>query len=283
MALSNTLGQATISSNRLVQLLRRVILFGTPAVALIATIIHPNFDPSNTYNTLAPQADLFVALHIVQLAIFGLLGLVVYLLLNGAKGPAADISRVALAVFVVLYPSFNAVEGIGTGLLLQYAKTVPPDQLPAFEKAIDAFFQNDVIDTMGHVGSAVWAGAVIAAAVALARAAMRRVVPLVLILIGAAVLVLFGSGVIPAAAVWWWAGAFIAGVFLVAILFALVAPPRVASGLLVLAAFFFGMSHVFPTGTVGMAALLLAVTDLEFFVQRAPERSSTVPSATTAR
>lgn len=141
--------------NKFSNLLRRVIVLGTPAVAILTTILHPNFDPSKgVYSALAPVVDLWVALHILQLAIFALLGLVVYLLLDGARGLAADVSRVALAVFVVLYPSFDAVEGIGTGLLIQYANSVPPDQLPALSKAIDAFFQNNVITAMGHVGSA---------------------------------------------------------------------------------------------------------------------------------
>lgn len=97
---------------------RRVILLGTPAATVTTTIIHPQFDPANSYSALAPQVNLFLALHIVQLGTFGLLSLVICLLLDGAEGLAADISRGALAVFVVLYPAFDAAEGIGTGLLI---------------------------------------------------------------------------------------------------------------------------------------------------------------------
>ncbi len=89
-----------MESTKYSNLLRRVIVLGMPAVAIITTILHPNFDPSNgVYSALAPLVDLWVALHIIQLAIFGLLGLVVYLVLDGTRGLAADISRVALAVF----------------------------------------------------------------------------------------------------------------------------------------------------------------------------------------
>ncbi len=116
----------------------------------------------------------------------------------------------------------------------------------------------------------------LAAAVALARPTRGRV-PWVLILLGAAGLVLLGSGVIPAVMVWWLAGAFLAGTVAVAILFALVATPRVSSALLVLAAIFFAVSHVIPSGTAGMAALFLAAVYLEFFAHRTAAAEPVLP------
>ncbi len=112
------------------QLRRRMILLGTPAPRSLRRSFTRNLDPANTSSALAPQVNLFLALHIVQLGTFGLLGLVIYLLLDGAKGLAADISRGALAVFVVLYSAFDAAEGIGTGLLIQFS--------PNFERSRNA-------------------------------------------------------------------------------------------------------------------------------------------------
>jgi hypothetical protein len=258
--------------------LRRSILLSAPAVAFIATLIHPRFNQStDIYSVLAPQVDLWITLHIVQLLIFGLLGLTIYWLIDVAYGLAPTISRIAIAVFIVFYLPFDALAGIATGLLVQYAKTVPPDQLPIVSKAIDAFWQSDVVNNMAAVGAVGWGVAVLAAAVALARPAIHRL-PVGIVALGIFVLVGISFALqLDTNAIWWWVGAFI-----LAIIFGFVAAPRLPSALLVLAAIFFSVSHVFPSGTVGMAALFFAIAHLEFITPSAPLTESSVPVATPA-
>lgn len=259
------------------QLLRRFILLGVPLLALIATLIHPRFDQnSGVYDVLAPQVELWVGLHIVQLVIFGLLALVIYWLIQDHHSIAATISRIALFAFVIFYPAFDALAGIATGLFVQYGKALSPDQLPVLSNAIDAFFfNNQVVNNMATIGSFSWGVGVLAAAVALARPVSPRV-PLGLV--GLAIFVITSLSFaleLDVGSVWWWVAAFV-----LAIGFGLAARPHIPSALLIVAGLFFSVSHVLPFGTVGMGALLAAVIHLVFFSQRPTAPEPVIPAIT---
>jgi hypothetical protein len=45
---------------------------------------------------------------------------------------SATIGKVAAALFTVFYAAFDALSGLGTGLLMQYVVDTPAAQTPAF-------------------------------------------------------------------------------------------------------------------------------------------------------
>jgi hypothetical protein len=80
--------------NNMRTLLRRLVLLGTPLVLGILEIWYPT--PSGTESTfevIANNADWWFTLHVLQLPLFGLMALAVYLLVDGLHGWAAAISR----------------------------------------------------------------------------------------------------------------------------------------------------------------------------------------------
>ena len=49
-----------------------------------------------------------------------LLGLAAYLLVKDVRNIAASVSRIALGIYVPIYAAFDALAGIGTGILVQF-------------------------------------------------------------------------------------------------------------------------------------------------------------------
>jgi len=86
---------------------------------------------------LRPRLSLWMGVHVVQLFLVFLLGLVLWFLTEGIVSNAATISRLATALFLVFYASFDSVVGIGTGLLAQ---------VMAADRALDPAVAADVKD-----------------------------------------------------------------------------------------------------------------------------------------
>jgi len=99
---------------------RRVLLFAPPALFSIVNYRHPILT-APIYCSVSPHLSWWSTLHLLNLGLFALLGLAVYLLLGGVHNAAANLSRVALAVFAPLYCAFDALAGLGTGLLAHLA------------------------------------------------------------------------------------------------------------------------------------------------------------------
>jgi hypothetical protein len=105
------------------------------------------------------------------------------------SGTAAWVGRIALAVFAVFYLVFEAVVGIGAGLMVDNL-----DGIPAAERVelVDDYIESSIVRVLEVVGSAGWIVAALAAAVALSRRADgSRSVAIVLLLVLSAVPIAF--------------------------------------------------------------------------------------------
>src|SRR6266481_440986 len=102
-------------------IVRRVIILGTPLVLGILDLFHPLLT-TGIYDNISHHLGWWITLHILQLPLFCLLALSVYLLLDGVQGTLATLSRVALGIFVIFYPALDAILGIGTGALVSYGQ-----------------------------------------------------------------------------------------------------------------------------------------------------------------
>ena len=163
-------------------ILRRTILLGTPlVVAIDVMFLHPVLD-GDIRVELFPVADLWLTLHVVQLVLFGLMGVTVYLLLDGLSGIVAAIGRLAVAVFVVFYNAGDAVAGIATGILARGAIDLPAGEQVAVAQAIAKLFADPTKHLIFMIGSYAWSVGLLAAAVTLYRAGAPRLplVPLAL-------------------------------------------------------------------------------------------------------
>jgi hypothetical protein len=173
---------------------RRALVLGPPLVLGLLELGHPGVLPGAPIAiTLAPILTWWTVLHVAQVPLFALLGLAVVLLVRGLDGRAARISRGALAVFVVVYPAFDAV-GVGSGVMLGALGPPTAERLALIEPALQALFWGPVTGLMAVVGGAAWVVGLLAAAWAWRGAGAPWPV---VALLGASGLLLGGSHIRP--------------------------------------------------------------------------------------
>ena len=242
--------------------LRRVLLFGPPTLLGILNLGHPILTPP-IYRSVLQHLPWWGLLHLLNLGLFALTGLAVYLLTQELHHPAVTVSRIAIAVFTPLYAAFDALAGIGTGLLAGLVHQLPPTRITIVEPLIDSYWGSSAIYGLAAAGSIAWVIALLGAAVAFTapeRRGRSAVLAIVVFVVGGwargkLFLAPDGTSINP---VWWLVtiGAALA-------MFA-VAKPRSVPALLTLAALLFGAAHVPPTGPLGAACFLAAAVLIEF-------------------
>ena len=134
-------------------------MFGVPLVLGLLELGHPALLPGDDIvATIAPIATWWTILHVLQVPLFALLGVAVFLLVRDLDGRAAKVSRYAICVFIVVYPAFDAAVGIASGVLCR--STASPD----LETGLYNLFWGPVTGVMAMIGSASWLVALNAAA-----------------------------------------------------------------------------------------------------------------------
>jgi hypothetical protein len=162
-------------------------LVGVPLLWGILLLFHPVGD--EFYPTISDALTRWLAVHVGTMLFIPLMAAVMLLLLRDVEGTAAWVARIAVAVFAVVYLVFEAVVGIGTGLLVDNI-----DAVPASERAdlTESYIESSLVKVFEVVGSAGWIVAAIAAAVALSRRADgRRSVAVAVLLVLSAVPITF--------------------------------------------------------------------------------------------
>jgi hypothetical protein len=162
-------------------LLRRLVLLGTPLVLGMMEIWHPT--PSGTESTfdiIVDNADWWFTLHSLQLPLFGLMALAVYLLVDGLHGWAATISRIGSWFFVVFYIALDSILSIAGGVIARGARGLPADQEALVARQLEEFAFSPIVggggpSLIGILGPLGWVTAVVGAAIALRRAGLARI------------------------------------------------------------------------------------------------------------
>jgi hypothetical protein len=165
-------------------------LIGVPLLWGILLLFHPGGGEGTeiTYVDLQDKVTAWLVVHIGMMIFIPLMAAVIYLLLRGVEGTAARISRIALVPFVVFYSAWEALQGIGVGILVDQV-----NELTQTERATGADLVHDFADNIlirnfgvfGNIGSLALITATIAAGVALRRqAAAPLLVPVLLGLSG---------------------------------------------------------------------------------------------------
>ena len=169
--------------------LRRVVLLGTPLTLALLEFFHPLVS-RDVAGTLFPVAGWWITLHVVQLALFALMGAALWLLTDGLHAIAATVSRLGAAVFVVFYGAGDALMGIATGILARGAGDLPAEAREGRAEAIAAVFEDPIAIGLYFVGELGWLVGLLAAVVALYAGGSPRL-PLVLLVLSGCVLLVF--------------------------------------------------------------------------------------------
>jgi predicted lysophospholipase L1 biosynthesis ABC-type transport system permease subunit len=152
---------------------RRTTLFGTPLVLAIIEWFHPRGGGQALFDAVIHQADWWLILHLVQVPLFALIAIAVWLLITGLRGPLATAARASAVCFAATIIAYDAVQGIATGILIRAARALPPTDQAPYRQAVTTLFSDPVagnFSLLAVVVIASWALAVLAATAALARA-----------------------------------------------------------------------------------------------------------------
>jgi hypothetical protein len=165
-----------------------VFLVGVPLAWAILLLFHPGGEGTELYRDLQDQVTRMLVVHIGMLLFIPLMAVVVYVLLRGVEGTAALVSRVALALFVVFYGAWEAMYGIGLGILGDAVNELPEEQRTTGAAVIQDYGEHVLIRGFGvlvSLGSVAFVVAMIAAGIALRRhAGAPLAVPILLGLAG---------------------------------------------------------------------------------------------------
>ena len=163
------------------KLIRRSVLFGTPALYIVLGIIHPMEDP-----VLGEATGVFIGLHFAQMFLIAGLAYSLWLLVEGLESRAATVTRALILPFVILYTTVDAIAGLGMGDLVRMANETSAEQQAVLGPFIDELREPDIAGYAIYVGAGLsWFAAVVAATLAL----RGRVARSALILMGLGALI----------------------------------------------------------------------------------------------
>jgi len=147
-------------------LLRRTLLTVPPLVLAGVLLKHPNDEGETIYQSVKPVVDDWILVHITLLLAFPFLALAAFLLLDGLRGRAATVARVALVFFAVVYTAWEVMVGLSTGILTDYANGRPVAEQAAIAGAIQDFNEHWVTQVALLIGFSGWVVAMVATAIA---------------------------------------------------------------------------------------------------------------------
>jgi hypothetical protein len=185
-----TMAESSTPSRRTTRdIARLAFLVAVPALTAVVIAGHPA-DP-RTASDLGDQVDLYIWIHVALLFMLPLLGIVVWTLLDGLRGAAATVSRVLLPVALVFYAAFDALVGIGGGLVVREALAVgAADRTGAEDLAARWMTIPMPVPIISTMATFSWTAALLAAAAAHAQARSPVIAVIGLALAGP----LFGFG-----------------------------------------------------------------------------------------
>ena len=166
--------------------LARLVILGAPLALGFVEVFHFEslpFDsegelgPFTRYRTIAPVAEQWLIVHLLQAPLIALVGLAVFLMVSGLADFPGAVARVCMVVFVVAYTILDSVAGIAVGVLVSDARDLSPTQLAPVEQAIEDMWDHPIagnFSVVSFTGAGAWVLGVIAAAVSLRRSGAPR-------------------------------------------------------------------------------------------------------------
>jgi hypothetical protein len=156
----------------LAQVSRRdaAFIIGVPLAWAVLLLFHPSGEGDDVYAELQDDVTRWQVVHVGMLIFIPLFATAVYLLLRGIEGTAAMVSRIALVPFVVFYSAWEALYGIGNGILADEVNGLPESDRAIGAELIQDFSENALIMNFGvfaAIGTIGLIVAMIAAGIAL--------------------------------------------------------------------------------------------------------------------
>jgi hypothetical protein len=147
-------------------------VIGVPVLWAVLLLFHPGGEGTEIYLDVRDNVTPMLVVHIGMMLFIPLMAVAFYLLLRGVEGTAARVSRIALVPFVVFYSAWEALQGIGVGILVNEVKGLPQAEPALRADLVQDFAEHVLIGPFGvfvSIGSMGLIVAAIAAGIALYR------------------------------------------------------------------------------------------------------------------
>ena len=162
-------------------MLRRVVLLGTPLLLGALELGHPLLDHMNPIKMLAPIVTWWIILHLLLVPLFTLMGWTLFLLLQGIQNRAATLCRYATVIYISFTIGYDTVVGLNSGILASNALALPNAQQTIVQDAMHQLFTSPAIILSYYILFGSGIVSICAAAWALARAGVPRLPAFVLL------------------------------------------------------------------------------------------------------
>jgi hypothetical protein len=147
-------------------------MIGVPLAWAVLLLFHPSGEADQIYLSLRGQVAAALVVHIGMMLFIPLMAGVIYLLLRGVEGTAAQVSRIALVPFAVFFTAYETLQGTANGILVNELNALPQQDRPAGARLIQDFAESPLVRDFGifaTLGSLSILIAMIAAGIALRR------------------------------------------------------------------------------------------------------------------
>jgi len=104
----------------------RLFLIGPPFALAVLTVFHP--DPDENTEALADASTWFMAYHMIQLPLVGLVAISVLLLADAFGRASAWPVCLGMGTFLVFFSAYDTLAGIGTGLAMRGTRGLSESQ-----------------------------------------------------------------------------------------------------------------------------------------------------------
>jgi hypothetical protein len=173
--------QNNIVSSRRQDVLRRIVLLGTPLLLCILELGHPLLDHTNPIRMLAPIVTWWIILHLLLVPLFALMGWTFFLLLQGVQNRAATLCRYATVVYISFSIGYDTAVGLNSGILASNALALPNAQQAVIQDAMHQLFVSPAIVLSYYILLGAGIVSICSAAWALADTGVPRLPVLVLL------------------------------------------------------------------------------------------------------
>lgn len=143
--------QTAIVSSRRQEMLRRIILLGTPLVLGILELGHPLLDRTNPIKMLAPISTWWIVLHLLLIPLFALMGYAIFILIRDINSPAATLCRYATVIYIAFAIGYDTLVGLASGVLVSNASTLTNAQQSILLEAMHQFYISPAITLSGYI------------------------------------------------------------------------------------------------------------------------------------
>jgi hypothetical protein len=150
-----------------------MFLVGVPLAWAVLLLFHPGGEGTEIYRDVRDKVTVWMVVHIGMMFFIPLMAVVVYVLVRGVEGTAAQVTRIGLVLFVVFYGAFELIQGIGVGILANEVNGLPQADRATGADLVQDFAEHPLVRnglgvfvTLGSLGLVT---AMIAAGIALHR------------------------------------------------------------------------------------------------------------------